>query len=680
MEIIEKTSIKWSVEEIEFLKKNYETMPKENILKTLHNRSWGAIQRIASSNKLKRDCPNSFSSSEIKFIQENYRTMSDEEIGLKLNRSKSSIKAKRCKLGLLNQNSFNWTDGSLLFLRENYQTMTDLEIAQIIGCSKKEVLNKRNLLNFKKTEKPKKWTDEQLLLLKEIYPFASKAHILSRFNRTWSGIKSKAIEMKIKRNEYESSWRNGDDDKVKSLYLTMTDEEIAKILNRQKNEVQNRREKLGLFKANNKIWSTEEIEYIKKCCNKFESTDQFLKSYMNHFGKISKEALMCKAYNLGFKLKDMNWSESEHKILKENWFYKTPEEIADIINEELGINRTPKSIISQASKMEVSSRDNYLKFKKNEIKKECNIKGWKIIDLSNYENSRSLLPFKCKCGNIFHTSFENYKNKNKRTCDNCTEKRMIALYSFSFEEAINKVSERHCNNIIVLSKEYLNSSQYGKFKCKIDNHEWGARWGHILHGHGCPKCSNMQTSIRQSLTINYILEKLPRINNEIKLLSNTVKNSKEKLWWLCLECNKKYKMIWNNVQSGQQCPYCTKSKGEQGIRKFLDSNDIYYIPQKKFYNLLGVGGGNLSYDFYLSDYKLLIEYQGEHHENPVDFNGEGLKKAKEKFKIQKKHDERKREYAENNNIKLLEIWYWDFDNIEEILENELKYIDNKCAS
>ena len=28
--------------------------------------------------------------------------------------------------------------------------------------------------------------------------------------------------------------------------------------------------------------------------------------------------------------------------------------------------------------------------------------------------------------------------------------------------------------------------------------------------------------------------------------------------------------------------------------------------------------------------------------------------------------------AKKNNIRLLEIWYWDFDNIEEILKLELK--------
>jgi len=43
-----------------------------------------------------------------------------------------------------------------------------------------------------------------------------------------------------------------------------------------------------------------------------------------------------------------------------------------------------------------------------------------------------------------------------------------------------------------------------------------------------------------------------------------------------------------------------------------------------------------------------------------------------KLKIQQEHDRRKREYALYNNINLLEIWYWDFNRIEEILQTELQ--------
>ena len=71
------------------------------------------------------------------------------------------------------------------------------------------------------------------------------------------------------------------------------------------------------------------------------------------------------------------------------------------------------------------------------------------------------------------------------------------------------------------------------------------------------------------------------------------------------------------------------------------------------------------YDFYLPEHNLLIEYQGQFHD------GTAHQQSKKEFERQQEHDKRKREYAKDNNIKLLEIWYYDFDNIEEILNKEL---------
>lgn len=116
------------------------------------------------------------------------------------------------------------------------------------------------------------------------------------------------------------------------------------------------------------------------------------------------------------------------------------------------------------------------------------------------------------------------------------------------------------------------------------------------------------------------------------------------------------------------CPYCTcnKSKGEANIISILDKNNKKYIYQYKYSTLLGLGNGELSYDFYLPDDNLLIEYQGEQHYRPVEIFG-----GQEQFEIQQEHDRRKRQYANDNNIKLLEIPYWDYENIEEILSREL---------
>jgi hypothetical protein len=141
--------------------------------------------------------------------------------------------------------------------------------------------------------------------------------------------------------------------------------------------------------------------------------------------------------------------------------------------------------------------------------------------------------------------------------------------------------------------------------------------------------------------------------------------SNKKVWWKCKDCGYEWEAQICNRNYGNGCPECSKSKGEKRIKDFFNLNVIDYISQKEFDGLIGLGGGNLSYDFYLSDYNLLIEYQGEFHD------GSSGSYAKSKLKRQLEHDKRKKEYAHKNNITFLEIWYWDYDNIESILNKKL---------
>ena len=94
----------------------------------------------------------------------------------------------------------------------------------------------------------------------------------------------------------------------------------------------------------------------------------------------------------------------------------------------------------------------------------------------------------------------------------------------------------------------------------------------------------------------------------------------------------------------------------------------------KYDGLLGTGGRQLSYDFYLHGYNVLLEIQGQQHYHPVDFGGKGIEYAKKQFEKQKIHDKLKSDYARLHNIQLLEILYWDFDNIEQIIKNYLSKI------
>lgn len=138
-------------------------------------------------------------------------------------------------------------------------------------------------------------------------------------------------------------------------------------------------------------------------------------------------------------------------------------------------------------------------------------------------------------------------------------------------------------------------------------------------------------------------------------------------YWLCkCECGKE-KVVdsWSLKSGNTKSCGCLISKGENLISNYLDNNQIKYIPQYTFDDL--VYKSKLKFDFFLPDFNILIEYQGKQHYEIVEaWGGEvGLKERQIK-------DQMKKDYCKNNNFRLIEIPYWEFDNIKSILSNLFK--------
>lgn len=206
------------------------------------------------------------------------------------------------------------------------------------------------------------------------------------------------------------------------------------------------------------------------------------------------------------------------------------------------------------------------------------------------------------------------------------------------------------------------------WKCK-KGHEWSDPIIYRTNAKdkSCPYCSHKIASEEYSLVTEY-----PEIAKEWNYKKNEGKPSEylpysnKIVWWTCKNCDNEWNTAIENRSTGNGCPVCAESKGEQRIRKWLEDYQITFTAQKDYPDLFGIGGGLLSYDFYLPNQNLLIEYQGEFHD------GSGAEYTKTNLPTQQEHDRRKKEYARQNDIKLLEIWYWYFENIETILEKELK--------
>lgn len=121
-------------------------------------------------------------------------------------------------------------------------------------------------------------------------------------------------------------------------------------------------------------------------------------------------------------------------------------------------------------------------------------------------------------------------------------------------------------------------------------------------------------------------------------------------------------------------PISEGSKGENKIKNYLNEK-VTFSKEYTIENLRGINGGMVRYDFAIFDeenkLKLLIEYDGQQHYYQVNFGGMSDEEAFSSFINTVYNDSLKNSYCEDNNIPLLRIPYWDYANIEQILEDNI---------
>lgn len=143
--------------------------------------------------------------------------------------------------------------------------------------------------------------------------------------------------------------------------------------------------------------------------------------------------------------------------------------------------------------------------------------------------------------------------------------------------------------------------------------------------------------------------------------------SEQSTYWRCdCDCGNSFITTAHRLKQGntQSCG-CLVSKGENKIKELLTSMKIEYISQYSFQDLVDIAP--LRFDFYLPKFNTLIEYQGEQHYKSVNKWG-----GEEGFRDRIKKDSMKRNYCLRNNIKLIEVPYWDYNKLcEDYFINEL---------
>lgn len=303
----------------------------------------------------------------------------------------------------------------------------------------------------------------------------------------------------------------------------------------------------------------------------------------------------------------------------------------------------------------------YRKTNKQYIK-ELEIKNPNLLPIEEYVDAKtSILHYHKTCGH--QTKMKPTSALRGNGCILCKGLKISKAQAKTHEQFVNELYNKN-PNIEVISP-YINNSLKIECKCIICGHIWETRAGHLLKLHGCPKCSCKKLADKKRKSHVQFSKELYQVNPYIDITSEYI-STHQKINCKCKMCGYQWKASPSKLLIGEGCPSCNESLGERNIRIFLDSKNISYIRFHKYKDLIGVGGGLLSYDFYIPKYNVLIEFQGKQHEYPIDYFG-----GKETFEKQREHDKRKREYAQKHNINFLEIWYYNIDNVATIIEKFL---------
>lgn len=282
--------------------------------------------------------------------------------------------------------------------------------------------------------------------------------------------------------------------------------------------------------------------------------------------------------------------------------------------------------------------------------------------LEKYQGTKTKILCQCTiCKHMWRATPSNLiQNKG---CPVCFYKNKRKTHQEFIEEM------EHINPNIEIHTEYYNRNTRIYCTCKICGNKWDAKAGNLLNGRGCKKCSNKHLSIIKRKSHEEFVRDLSKRNihfNTFEILDKYVGDD-DKIRCRCKKCNYIWEVTPRSLYQGHNCPNCVKSRGEECVEQYLKKHNINYESQKRFKNLRGIGNKLLSYDYYIPCCNILIEYQGKQHYQALDFFG-----GDDQFIIQKEHDKRKKEYAQNNGYDFIEIPYWEYDNIDRILSQKIK--------
>ncbi len=290
------------------------------------------------------------------------------------------------------------------------------------------------------------------------------------------------------------------------------------------------------------------------------------------------------------------------------------------------------------------------------------------FSISKFENKSSNIEFKCP-----EHGLQSHKASSLLSgcgCDYCSGRRFYGpdFIKLARLKHGDKYDYSQVGEITNIRQEVMIGCPiHGFYPQKVELH---------LRGHGCPECYGSSNKWSAEERGRRFLDKAQKmfpgkfdysrvqyVNKRTPVLIRCIEHD---CWFECKPNDHVHK------RSAGCCPVCTCSSGELAINRWLTEhgftfNTDWVIPN----NDPTLPLQYLTVDFQLKHQgqQYFIEFNGEQHYKNVYHFYEG--KNHRTFEVQQHRDRYLRHFCTDNNIKLIEIAFSDFDRIDDILKANL---------
>jgi ssDNA-binding Zn-finger/Zn-ribbon topoisomerase 1 len=251
-------------------------------------------------------------------------------------------------------------------------------------------------------------------------------------------------------------------------------------------------------------------------------------------------------------------------------------------------------------------------------------------------------------------------------CNECGRLRTVEKQRKPQEQFIEEANLVHGGIYKYDNVDYKGAFEYVSITCKIHG-DFRQTPGSHLSGSGCNDCGEIRSAKKQTKSQEQFIKEANLIHGGIYKYDNVDYKGATKKVPITCPTHGDFPQTPDSHLTGAGCPKCY-NKNEGRLAVMLNEIGVVHRQYKI---------ENKRYDFYLPDYNILIERDGEQHYRGTDFGGTD---KNENLIFQQNNDQYKTNLAKSKSHKICRIPYWlreedERKEIQNILNGQPTYPD-----